>query len=297
MKPFSIAFDYKNSKGEDSKRIIKVQHVAQDEIGRFYLTGFCLSKKSVRTFRTDRMANVVITGTGELLENQENLLNAIKTGIPNLVVGAKAHHYKYGFLYEISDNPIDIMRHTISAGSDSEGKQERLIEVLKNPFGGTPCWAFWLPPCFNQALDIRITPRVLEEKEEATPTWTQGSGFYFHVGDFVFNKERNGRVWSDELKEFSTSIQVLEARPAMPELWRKDKEKNGAWTLIAPRDSGFVRFSIWKVKKDKSCFSQIGEKTTTQDGFVKMLICGLEDDFGAFKITSPGQDFFRQDLH
>lgn len=273
MKLFTIAFDYTDKEGKKSKRIFDIRQIQKDEVGQFFYTGFCHSKKGIRTFRGDRMNCITSVRTGEFFESQSTLLNAIKIEAPALEIGIKKHSFLSGFIDEISTTPTQTLFKCIHAKIDTNSnEQKRLTTLLKSPINGQEDgWAFWLPPCFNLALDIQITLRVLEEKESPVPVWTQGSKFDFHKGDIIFDGERTGQTWAEEMREFCAAVQVLEAQPSTPATIINE---NGEKTII-PRNPGVVRFSILKVGHDKTSLDQMGEKATTQDEFVKILICGL----------------------
>src|SRR5438445_12014191 len=63
-------------------------------------------------------------------------------------------------------------------------KEERLMDLLHDPeadkIGG---WFMHVPPCFNWALDIKQTPRILVPKTKPVLVRTQGREFRFQAGD------------------------------------------------------------------------------------------------------------------
>ncbi len=192
MKTFAIAFSYRDTKGKESKRIFDVRQVDRDEIGQLFYTGFCHSKKGIRTFRGDRMNGIASVKTGQVFDTQDALLQVINAEIPNLKIGLKKHHLSSGFIDEIATDPILTLSMAISAKIDAEkGEQERLTTLLKDPLGELiDSWAFCVAPFFNDALDMRITLR--KSDKEPTPIWTQGSRFSFHKGDTIYDRERHG---------------------------------------------------------------------------------------------------------
>lgn len=72
LKTFS--FDYKDSSGNQSSR--KVQVVQYEQNGNHgTIFGRCLLKNKNRTFRIDRMSNVVDQDTGEIISDIKNYLD------------------------------------------------------------------------------------------------------------------------------------------------------------------------------------------------------------------------------
>ena len=47
-------------------------------------------------------------------------------------------------------------------------------------------WHFQIPSAFRLALDIQMTPRIVNGNSE--DTWTQGEGFNFSEGDLLYDK-------------------------------------------------------------------------------------------------------------
>lgn len=70
----TLSFDYKDSSGNESSR--KVQVVQYEQNGNHgTIFGRCLLKNKNRTFRIDRMSNVVDQDTGEIISNVKNYLD------------------------------------------------------------------------------------------------------------------------------------------------------------------------------------------------------------------------------
>lgn len=92
-------------------------------------------------------------------------------------------------------------------------------------------WAFHVPACFCEALDIKLTPRLTEEGKEKNrylPSdkkikpklhWTQGSEFNFTEGCVVYDApiaRLPGVVWGAARKEIGVAIQVASGYAAAP---------------------------------------------------------------------------------
>jgi len=143
------------------------------------------------------------------------------------------------------------------------GRQIRLRELLKQPDVKYPKeWSFCVPPCFNEALDIQQTERVIDGKK--TLCWTQGTFFSFKQGDTLYDTPKAYEVWSDALKHINTGLSVKAATNA------------GASEDGKSRFTGSVTFTILKPDKQRTKLVKQKERTISQDDFVEFLIIGDE---------------------
>jgi len=79
--------------------------------------------------------------------------------------------------------------------------------------GYTTDWAFKLPIAYREALDIRLTPRMVDGKEQQV--LTQGNAFSFKAGDVIYDASLAYALdWSKALKMIRVSLQVVTASPA-----------------------------------------------------------------------------------
>ena len=116
-------------------------------------------------------------------------------------------------------------------------RTKRIPDLIKSPEDNETCgWYMCVPACFNNALDIKQTPRVKEGKE--TSVWTQGSAFSFKTGDTIYDTPKAYIEWRDALKHISYCVSVEEATDAIPA--KRNTEQNE----VIPRQPGSVRFSI-----------------------------------------------------
>ena len=129
-----------------------------------------------------------------------------------------------------------------------------------------------VPTCFNNALDIKQTPRMKDGKE--TLVWTQGSEFSFKTGDTIYDTPKAYIEWPDALKHISLCVSVEDATDAIPA--KKNPEQNE----MIPRYSGSVRFSILTPNEQQTALIKRGSFQVTQDEFILFLIEGLD---GALK--------------
>src|SRR4051794_1169574 len=66
-------------------------------------------------------------------------------------------------------------------------KQGRLTDLLCSPERESAHgWFMHVPSCFNDALDLRQTPRV-NDAGETRMVWTQGPSFDFKTGDVLYD--------------------------------------------------------------------------------------------------------------
>ena len=144
-------------------------------------------------------------------------------------------------------------------------------------------WFMYVPSCFNEALDIKMTSRVIEGREESI--WTQGSAFSFKEGDTIYNTPSGYSAWTEPLP-FTFCLQAQEGKKAVPEI-KGNKEDESQ-----DRNPGFVTFIIYapdddrsKVVKEspflipihaayESKVVELGPFSLTQDKFVRFLIDG-----------------------
>lgn len=150
----------------------------------------------------------------------------------------------------------------ITRKEPTKKRQKRLEEFLKGPIAEG--WFMRVPPCFNEALDIKLTERILKKKRSLVRT--QGSSFSFKTGDILYATPYAYKDWPEALKSITLCVQVKEASSAIPS------------TKKIPRDPGLVTFSIIFVNKEQSKYVERGEHTMSQDEFVKFLIVGPPDD-------------------
>ena len=100
--------------------------------------------------------------------------------------------------------------------TDKGKRTKRMTELLKAPDDEqTTRWFMCIPSCFNNALDIRQTPRKKDGKESLI--WTQGAAFSFKPGDAIYDTPKAYSEWGEALRHLSVCIQVHQATDATPE--------------------------------------------------------------------------------
>lgn len=152
-------------------------------------------------------------------------------------------------------------------------------------------WKMAIPESFREALDIKLTPRMLAGKKHML--WTQGRLYDFHEGDLFHDTQHAYAKWGKALKHLTLSVQVEHASPSgyvtyetyrtkddeIEVIHQKGKGKPSEETvdgLTIKRqriDHGLVRFRVYRPNK---------EMTETEAG--ELIEC-TQDDFVAFLQT------------
>jgi hypothetical protein len=150
-------------------------------------------------------------------------------------------------------------------------RTKRLSDLIKPPDDNeTSGWHMCVPACFNNALDIKQTPRIKDGKE--TLVWTQGSAFSFKPGDTIYDTPKAYIEWREALKHISLCISVEEATDATPA--KRNTEQNE----MIPRNPGSIRFSILRPNEQKTAIVKRGSFQVTQDEFILFLIKGPDNE-------------------
>lgn len=174
----------------------------------------------------------------------------------------------------MNTKPLIVLDKALKLGDDAEetGKRtKRMTELLKSPEDErTGNWFMCVPSCFNNALDIRQTPRKKDGKEELV--WTQGSAFSFKGGDKIYDTPKAYAEWGEALTHLSLCISVEESTDATPE------KGTAGMSGFVPRNPGSVLFSFLTHNDQKSAVEKHGEARLTQDEFVRFLIRGPEGE-------------------
>jgi len=130
---------------------------------------------------------------------------------------------------------------------------KRSLVLIRDHSSGDPNWAYWVPPCFNAALDIRMTPRMIEGRQ--VQVWTQGGLLSFAVGDSLHSLS-NGA--------YTQSLQCVQVVTSSADFYSDD----------SGFVSGRVEFDIYARPDVQSAYQKVRRETLTQLDFLKMLIWG-----------------------
>jgi hypothetical protein len=152
-------------------------------------------------------------------------------------------------------------------------RENRLTDLLKDPSAETAeGWYMCVPSCFNDALDIKQTDRVVNKKK--TLVWTQGSSFNFNTGDTIYDTPDAYKVGSEGLKTIGVCVQIKTGSSAGP-------TEGGTG-----RFGGSMTFTILTPNKNRTTIVERGEHSMSQDDFVRFLISGPQDELKR-KIERP----------
>lgn len=173
-------------------------------------------------------------------------------------------------------------------------RDDRGYALLANFLDGFALgWKMAVPESFREALDIRLTPRVLAGKKQML--WTQGRMYDFHEGDLLHDTPQAYTEWGEALKHLTLSVQVELASSSGYVNYETYQTKDNAIEVIhqkgkgKPReetvdgltinkqriDHGLVRFRVYRPNKERT-ETEAGELVEcTQDDFVAFLQTGI----------------------
>ena len=194
--------------------------------------------------------------TQERLTIDVRLTSAITLQQAEKIEAAYYSVYHPLYRHAVTDAPLDLISHVVNS--------KRRAEELLRPHDAkdTSDWAFHVPECFNDALDIHLVSRKWNTVEYTA--WTQGTNFSFDAGDVLYRD-------IDSYKRGIAALQIVSATPARGtkieglnlgiDTKRSTKERQG--------DEADVPYAGSVTYKD---FENGDTKTMTQIDFVKMLI-------------------------
>lgn len=174
----------------------------------------------------------------------------------------------------------------------SVGREERSIILIANFVDGySSDFFFKLPTSFRDALDIKLTPRMIYGK--TINIYSQGKNYSFKQGDVVHDtKEAYILEWGEALKYISHSLQVIDSRDATTEIsesyainnsqikyqkigeFEKFIEKNIIITKYS-YDPGYVKFRLLKPNGTKEILVEKSVYECSQENFVLFLQSGV----------------------
>lgn len=125
-------------------------------------------------------------------------------------------------------------------------------------------WKMAVDEWFKEALDIRLTNRMMNGKKKKQ--WTQGQCYNFQKGDFLTdNKDTKGLIWRDAVKKINIALQVNASSPAA---FFKDDDGQKKYS------AGNVTFIIFKPDKSKTRLVHTDVANCSQVEFVQILKTG-----------------------
>lgn len=154
-------------------------------------------------------------------------------------------------------------------------------------------WKMAVSESFKEALDIKLTPRILAGKKEML--WTQGRIYDFHEGDTIYDTKQAYEEWGGSLPHLKLSVQVqfasssgyvtyetIETKYKELEIIHqkgkaKPKEETTDGLVVKKQriDHGLVRFRVYRPDKEKTAVEECGLVECTQDDFVAFLQTGI----------------------
>lgn len=145
--------------------------------------------------------------------------------------------------------------------TNGKGRQRRFTELIRSPTEADSDWFMCVPTCFNGALDIQQTIRIVDSRE--TLTWTQGTNFSFAAGDRIYDTSKAYDQWSEALKHIHYCIHVTHATAVRPS------------ETSVPRKTGSVTFELLVPNPSHSGLTFAATHTSTQDELVRFIIAGV----------------------
>jgi hypothetical protein len=153
-------------------------------------------------------------------------------------------------------------------------------------------WKMAVPEAFKEALDIKLTPRNLDKKQEML--WTQGRLYGFREGDIIHDVKDAYKEWGKALQSLKLSVQVQSASPSSYEIYKTIEIKINEVEIIGKKNNkpnlqqvdgvvvqkqrinhGIVKFKVSRPNKAKSGVEECGTFECTQDHFVVFLQTGI----------------------
>jgi hypothetical protein len=182
------------------------------------------------------------------------------------------------FQCNVSDQPsalLEELSEGIYVGSTASPR--RSTQILRpHDAESTDSWAFCVPRCFNDALDIKLSENKYNTVSYAI--WTQGQNFAFKSGDMIHGNLQTGESWGQYVNEMAFSLHVessVSASPPEKEPKELDDEKDIKRKIVSI-NPGYVKFKIMVPNPEKTGAVYAETRELTQVEFVKMLIAGIE---------------------
>jgi hypothetical protein len=132
-------------------------------------------------------------------------------------------------------------------------------------------WKMAVPESFKEALDIKLTPRILAGKTEMT--WTQGLIYNFHEGDVIYDTKLAYKEWKEALKYLKLCVQVQSVSSSG---YVTDETKIDGRIVKKQRlKYGSLIFKVYRPNEEKTATKECDVIECTQDDFVDFLKTGI----------------------
>lgn len=174
----------------------------------------------------------------------------------------------------------------------SVGREERDLILIANFVDGySSDFFFKLPTSFRDALDIKLTPRMIHGK--TINIYSQGKNFSFKQGDVIHDtKEAYALEWGEALKYIKHSLQVIDSRDATSDIAETyeinnsqvkylkvgESEKFINKNIVITKysyDPGYVKFQLLQPNVIKEKLVEKSVYECSQENFVLFLQSGL----------------------
>lgn len=168
----------------------------------------------------------------------------------------------------LRERSLMVLEKLLGSVRDAESRgvvrEYRFEELLRDPFEPPRDWYMYADSRFNDALGIALTSKVTPEGK--ADVWTQGSTFTFSPGDKIYDSEAAYGPWAPSKIKRCFSITL-----ATPVAAGVRESVDGR---IRPRSSGYVEFDVLAPNANGSALEKIGQRSMSQDDFVRLLIGG-----------------------
>ena len=151
-------------------------------------------------------------------------------------------------------------------------REYRTEELLRDPIEPSHDWFMYVDSRFNDALGIALTSKVTSDVK--TDVWTQGSTFCFSAGDKLYDTPSAYGPW--EPSKIKRCFSITLATPVATGIRESGDGR------IRPRSSGYVEFDILVPNATGCALEKIGQRSMSQDQFVRLLIGGPWQDLLPF---------------
>lgn len=144
---------------------------------------------------------------------------------------------------------------------ESSQIRDRSLELIAEfDRGFARGWFYAVGEFFRDELDIRYTPRVVDDR--TVMCWTQGRCFGFREGHVLYDTPAAYQKWDEALKEIAYMCEIQKGAPSVP------GRKRG--TVV----EGYVEFILLKPDAERTRLEPRGHYACTQTEFVEYLKTG-----------------------
>ncbi|MCX5869703.1 MAG: hypothetical protein NTY00_03495 [Deltaproteobacteria bacterium] len=133
-------------------------------------------------------------------------------------------------------------------------------------------WKMAVPESFKEALDIKLTARILAGKREML--WTKGLIYNFHEGDTLYDTKLAYKEWGEALKHLKLCVQV-QSVSSSGYVTDETKTNDGLVVKKQRLKYGSLIFKVYRPNEEKTAVKECEVIECTQDDFVAFLQTGI----------------------